>query len=105
MVELSKDARKLLRTLHTTYRARMKAGMTKPNARDFQFDKMMEIREKLGWSQDDLLDTERELRNAGFIKPYMHGACRLEVSAIIYMENRWKRFVSSFLDNVSKFKP
>lgn len=105
MVELSKDARKLLRTLHTTYRARMKAGMTKPNARDFQFDKMMEIRDKLGWNQDDLLDTERELRNAGFIKPYMHGACRLEVPAIIYMENRWKGFVSELLDIVSKLKP
>ena len=105
MVELSKDARKLLRTLHTTYRARMKSGMTKPNARDFQFDKMMEIRKTLGWSQDDLLDTERELRNAGFIKPYMHGACRLENPAIVYMGNRWKRFVSELLDIVSKLKP
>ena len=105
MVELSKDARKLLRTLHTTYRARMKAGMAKPNARDFQFDKMMEIRKTLGWSQDDLLDTERELRNAGFIKPYMRGACRLEDPAIAYMGNRWKKFVSELLDIVSKLKP
>lgn len=105
VVELSKDARKLLRMLYDTYQARMKAGMTKPNARDFQFDKMMEIRNTLDWSQDDLLDTERELRNAGFIKPYMHGACRLEDPAILYMKNRWKRFVSELLDIVSKLKP
>lgn len=105
MVELSKDARKQLGTLYDTYQTRTKAGMAKPNARDFQFDKMMEIREALGWSQDDLLDTERELRNAGFIKPYMHGACRLEEPAILYMENRWKMFVLKLLDIVSKLRP
>ena len=97
VVELSKDARKLLRILYDTYQARVKAGMTKPNARDFQFDKMMEIRNTLDWSQDDLLDIERELREAGFIKSYMHGACRLEVPAIIYMENRWKRLWRSWM--------
>lgn len=109
MVELSKDAQKLLSVLYKTYRARLKAGMTKRNSRDFQFNKIVEIRGVLGWSQDDLLETERELINAGFLRAYMMGACELEDPAIIYMENRSKNQITDAvnvaLDIASKFVP
>ncbi len=83
--------------------------MTKRNSRDFQFNKIVEIRGVLGWSQDDLLETERELINAGFLRAYMMGACELEDPAIIYMENRSKNQIADAvnvaLDIASKFVP
>lgn len=111
MIELSKDAQKLLGVLYETYRIRREVGMSKTNSRDFQFDKIMEIGGVIGWQRDDLLDTERELQKAGFITIFMRGACKLEDPAIVYMENHFKNsvtdamsFVSEILDIVSKLK-
>lgn len=111
MVELSRDAQKLLSVLYETYQARRKAGMSKISARDFQVDKITEICEVIGWQWEDLLSTEGELRKAGFIVVFMQGSCRLEDSAVVYMENHFKNsvtdalsLVSETLDIVSKLK-
>lgn len=111
MVELSRDAQKLLSVLYETYQARRKAGMSKLSARDFQADKITEICEAMGWQKDDVLSTEGELRKTGFIVVFMQGACRLEDPAVVYMENHFKNsvtdalsIVSETLDIVSKLK-
>lgn len=103
MQELTKDADKLICSVYKSFLEKRKAGESKSNAKRFNSNFYQGIKALSSWSQSDISDTLKELKNAGFIKLFIHGSFELNNDAIIYMENRFVNGLSDVTDFISKF--
>lgn len=103
MVELTKDADKLLCCAYKMYLERRKSGSSKDVAKEFEKDFYLSDKHLCNWQDDDVLDTIYELYKADLIRVDIAGNFALKPSAIIYMENRFKNGLNEITDFVSKF--
>ncbi len=102
--ELTKDADKLVCLIYKEYLSRRKYGLAKRQAKDFVEENDWPDSFAKEFNEDDMLDTLRELKSAGFVKQYIHGGFTLEDACIIYMENRFPNGLSQVLDWLGKIK-
>ena len=96
-VELTKDSRKVLKTIYDTYVERRKKGESKKAAIYFSESSKLCI--------EGIEDAQRELSNAGLIKCDIVDGFELQDVAIIFMENFTKDTILKWLDFGSKFIP
>ena len=102
--ELTKDADKLVCLIYREYLSRRKSGSPKRQAKDFAEENNWPESFLKEFNKDDMSDTLRELKSAGFIKQYINGGFVLEDACIIYMENRFPNGLSQVLDWLGKIK-
>ncbi len=94
-VELTKESRRVLKSIYDIYCERRKAGKSKPLA--VQFEAPINI--------SGLSDAKQELKNAELIKCDVIGDIKLTDKAIIFMENFTKDTILKWLEFGSKFIP
>lgn len=102
--ELTKDADKMLCEIYETYLRRRSDGMPKAAAADFSDESKLPEIHKADWLSQDGKMALRELKQAGFVSMFIYGGFSLEVSAIVYMENRFKNGLSDVLDFLGKIR-
>ncbi len=105
MVDLSKDADKLLCCTYKMYLERRKNGSSKDVAKNFNETFNKDDKILSSWQDDDVLDTLHELYKAELIRLDLTGNFSLKPAAIIYMENRFKNGLNEITDFISKFIP
>lgn len=104
-IELTKDTDKILCTLYKTYLERIKSGISKNDAIEFEESSILQKQLFTNISVEDLDFSLIELYKANLIKLDITGCSMLAPSAIIYMENRFKNGLSEVIDFISKFIP
>lgn len=105
MIELTKDADKMLCIIYKMYLEKIKNGMSKTKSNSFEDDFYKEDNILSAWHRDDITTTFLELGRKGFLKIYIGGNFNLTDQAIIYMENRFKDGFLAVADFISKFIP
>ena len=103
-VKLTKDADRLICLIYEDYLFRREHGVSKASAKAYA--------ETTDWpksltdefSRDDVRDTLRELKAAGFVRSYLYGGFSLTDQAIVYMESRFPNGISQVLDWLGKIK-
>lgn len=105
MVQLTKDADKLLCCAYKMYLERRKNGSSKDTAKEFEKTFYLSDKHLCDWQDDDVSDTLIELSKADLIRMDIIGNFGLKPSAIIYMENRFKNGLNEITDFISKFIP
>ncbi len=105
MVELTKDADKLLCCIYKQFLERRKSGFSKFDAKSFESDFYVTDKNISSWNDDDVSDTLLELGRAKYIRLFLGRDFDLEDAAIVYMENRFKNGLLEVTDFISKFIP
>lgn len=105
MPELTKDADKLVCSLYKLYLSRRKDGFDKVHARQFSLSDITDMKPFDSWSENDIIDTLRELSRAGFGRLYISGSFIAHDAFVIYMESRFKNGLNEVTDFISKFIP
>lgn len=105
MPELTKDADKVICCIYKEYLEKRKSGMSKSEAKEFDGNFYLKVKALSKWNSADVSDTLQELHNKGLIKKNVIGDFDLLDSAIIYMENRFKKGLNEITDFISKFIP
>lgn len=96
-IMLTKESRKVLKTIYDIYSDRRKSGQSKSAAMRFDASDAADI--------PSLADAAPELKKAGFLKRYITGNFELTDQAIIFMENFTKDTVLKWLEFGSNFIP
>lgn len=91
MVELTKDADKLLGLIYYNYLVRIKDKQPKRQARYYADSDNWPNSFRENFCDEDIRDLLAELKRAGFVKIYLYGAFELEDAGIIFMEKRFPR--------------
>lgn len=105
MPELTKDADKVICCIYKEYLEKRKSGMSKSEAKEFNGNFYRNIKPLSKWNSADISDTLQELHKKELIKKNVIGDFILLDSAIIYMENRFKKGLEEITDFISKFIP
>lgn len=105
MLELTKDADKVICYIYKEYLERRKHGISKSEAKEFDGNFYINVKALSNWSSADMSDTIQELHDKGFIKKNVIGDFSLLNSTVIYMENRFKKGLEEITDFISKFIP
>ncbi len=105
MPELTKDADRVICCIYKEYLERRKSGISKSEAKEFDGNFYKSIKVLSKWNSSDVSDTLRELHEKGLIKQNVLGDFDLLDTAIIYMENRFKKGLDEITDFISKFIP
>ncbi len=103
MVDLSRDADKMICILYKQYLTRRENGMSKSEA--CQFDDVAQMRSEFFPYEtiDDLNETLIELCRALNLVYSIDNSFVLSDKAIIYMEGRFKRNLKAVLDYLAQF--
>lgn len=94
-VDLTKESRRVLKSIYDIYRERRENGQPKSSAARFEE----------GANIDGLSDAKRELSKAGFIQVDIAGGFDLDDKAIIFMENFKKDTILKWLEAGANFIP
>lgn len=105
IMELTKDADKMICCIYKTFLQRRKSGISKSSAKQFSDDYFQSDKQLSSWLPDDLDDTLLEIGRAGLVAVYLGGNFDLTDSGIIYMENRFKNGLNEVIDFISKLIP
>ncbi len=102
--ELTKESDAMICVLYKNYLRRRKSGVSKFDAKYFSGSKEIHADLMPKWSFETVDETCRELSRAGFLDCFFSddttGEVFLTDAAIIYMENRFKNGISSFLEHL-----
>lgn len=105
-VELTRDAKDLLKALYNAYQDRIADGVKKDTAKYFSDAQAIYDTVYAQQDPDDLVDTIRELCNAGMLSASWYDntacCCRLTNEAVVYMENLYKHTVKDVATDVAK---
>lgn len=103
-IHLTKEADKLICLIYKDYLNRRESGMSKSSAKSYaeRSDWPESLTE--GFSDDDVRDTLRELKNNGLTRNYLYGGFALTDQGIVYMEQRFPDGVAQILDWLGKIK-
>ena len=104
-MQLTNDTDKMLCLIYDEFLNRRKIGMSKLEAKSFDHPSALQTQFLQGVHEDDIHEALIELCKNNLICLYYDHGFRLEDSAIIYMENRFKNKVIETADFVSKFIP
>lgn len=94
-VDLTKESRRVLKSIYDIYRERRENGQPKSSAARFEE----------GTNIDGLSDAKRELSKAGLIQVDIAGGFDLDDKAIIFMENFKKDTILKWLEVGANFIP
>lgn len=103
MVELTKDADKMVCTLYKAYLEKRQNGFRKTDAKHFDFSELRNNPSFCEWMDDDIKETVAEIKRAGLGTMYLDGSFMANDQFIIYMENRFKNGLSEVVDFITKF--
>lgn len=105
MIELTKDADKMMCCIYRTFLQRRKDGMSKPLAKCFEENYFLTDSKLASLNPDDLSDTLCEIGRLKLVRVFIGENFDLTDSGIIYMENRFKNGLNEVLDAISKIIP
>lgn len=105
IMELTKDADKLLCQIYAEYLKRRKNGVRKSQAIHFEAPPLLVEEFLCGEHPDDVSDLIFDLAKINFVEAYLDASFYLTDNAIIYMENRFKNGLIEVADFISKFIP
>lgn len=97
--KLTKESRRVLKTIYDVYCGRRKDGLSKSSAIRFEDPAFG------GVQIDGLEDARHELSTAGFIRCFITGDFDLTDDAIIFMENFTKDSILKWLEFGTNFIP
>lgn len=108
-VELSKDARRLLKLLYAEFKRRRSSGMDKADAKSFgsaeQIQSTLALSESVEWLEDACGELDEcDMLSVLYADDTVWESV-LESRAITYMENRVKRAAREVVDTIGKLKP
>lgn len=92
-INLTKESRRVLKSVYDIYRERRESGQPKSSAARFEE----------GTNIDGLSDAKRELSKAGLIQVDIAGGFDLDDKAIIFMENFKKDAILKWLEVGANF--
>lgn len=99
-VELTKDAKKILKRIYKEYKRRLKAGKTFSEAVDFE-DSIRYYKDLFpGWDERLTWSLLYELSKQGLIKKHQRGSFVLLREGILFMEQRRRRFVKTTFEKL-----
>lgn len=104
-MELTRDAKHMLKTVYDEYLRRIKDGVPKQQAKDFHDVHMLQSELFPTWSIPDIKSTSTELKNANLVRYYAGGGFLLKDEGISYAENQFKDGLLKAVDVLSKLKP
>lgn len=109
-IELSKEAKQLLKTLYAEYQNRRDDGYSKSQTMNFGSSEQIHKTLLDDWLFEDVDDTCHELGKAGFMRCYGSGSIKgyfvwLSEQGVAYMDNRLKRNLKDAADLISPFIP
>lgn len=105
MIELTKDADKLLCVLYKEFLTRRNDGFSKSDAARFEDGTLKTFKPIARWVESDISDAMLELARADYLRITIGGDCNLKDEAIIYMEKRFKNGVKDVAAFISQFIP
>lgn len=105
MLELTKDADKVICCIYKEYLEKRKSGMSKSQAKEFDGNFYRNVKALSKWNDADVSDTLQELHDKKLIFKNVFGDFELLDSAVTYMENRFKKGLEEITDFISKFIP
>lgn len=105
MIELTKDADKLVCSMYKSYLEKRKSGIDKVRAKNFEPDEIQSYKACSSWSIDDIKATVAEVSRSGLGTMYYSGGFYANDQFIIYMENRFKNGLNDVIDFISKLIP
>ena len=94
---MTKDTEKALVVLYCEYRHRVKLGISKRNAIEFEDAKIAQIDAFSDWHKDDIDFALRQLHSNGYVKLDICGNAKLTEEGITYMENKPKEYFDAFV--------
>lgn len=104
-MQLTKDTDKFLCEIYAEFLSRRKSGLSKSSAKCFSAPGKLVTEFMQGTLPEDIYDCLEELQKVKFIRRNVTGSFRLEDSAIIYMEQRFKNGFKEVTDFIAKFIP
>lgn len=104
-MQLTRDADTFLCEIYAEFLKRKSSGIPKSTASRFSSPENLVADFMQGNLPEDIRACIQELRKIKFVRCDVTGAFRLEDSAIVYMENRFKNGLKEVLDFISKFIP
>lgn len=106
--ELTNESKFLLSSMYKEYLQRRKDGLDRPKARNFNSEIAIHDEIMPEWSQPDVHDSVRELKNNGLIEVSSGGNVfsfiTLSPKAIAQLEITFKDRIDSVLDYAAKIK-
>ncbi len=103
MVELTKDADKMICIIYKQYLNKIKSGMSKTASYQFKDNFYINDKDLSKWHYNDVNTALLELNRKGYIKLNIIGDFNITDQAIIYMENRFKNGFIELTDFIAKF--
>lgn len=104
-MELTKNTDIILCQIYTEYLDRIKNDIAKSDAINFDAPEELVNDFLQGTLPEDVYDSVYELEDAGFVSTFIDASFTLNNSAIIYMENRFKKGLIEVTDFIAKFIP
>ncbi len=108
-IELTKDSKKLIRTLYKSYLKKRKSGVAASEARDFGSSQVIHKQLLPDWKFEDVDDACRSLSQKGLLNCFWADNIAYFVSistdGIVYMEKRFKNKLIKIVDFATKFIP
>lgn len=105
MINLTKDADKMICCIYKSFLQKRKEGIPKATARRFKKEYFINDNHFSSWDTADVRDTLLEIARAGLVKIFIGGNFDLTDDGIIYMENRFKNGLTEVVDFISKLIP
>lgn len=105
MVQLTKDADKVICYIYKDYLQSRKEGNPKNEAIDFEEDYYASHKVLSSWLKSDFDSALLELGRNKLIQIWLGGSFELTDNGIIYMENRFKNGLIEVTDFIAKFIP
>lgn len=105
MIELTKDADKLVCSMYKSYLEKRKSGVDKVKAKTFEITEIQSYNHCSSWNINDIKATVAEISRAGLGDMYYSGGFYANDQFIIYMENRFKNGLTEVIEFISKFIP
>ena len=103
MVELTRDADKMICIIYKMYLEKIKSGLSKTKSNSFEKDFYKNDKMLSKWHTDDIETTFLELGRKEYLTIYIGGKFEITEQTIIYMENRFKNGFNAVTDFISKF--
>lgn len=104
-MQLTKDTDKMFCLIYEEFLNRRKIGLSKSEAKTFDYPAALQIQFLQGILEDDIHDAIHELEQNGLTQNYIDDSFVLTDAGIIYMENRFKNNLKEVTDFIAKFFP
>lgn len=103
-MQLTKNTDKMFCLIYEEFLNRQKVGLSKSEAKSFEYPAELQNQFLQGIHEDDIHDAIHELKRNKLIRAYVDDSFQLADEGIIYMENRFKNGLKEVLEYISLIK-